>query len=73
MCLYVDRPEGEKARKMSILPVVGDARTQFASNYEETDTNDLPLVPHAYSRGRHSLTPDGAAPPSSRATPRSRD
>lgn len=45
MRLYVDRPEGEKARKMSILPVVGGARTQFASNYEETDTNDRPLVP----------------------------
>lgn len=69
MCLYIDRQEGEKARKMSILPVVGGARTQFASNYEETDTNDRPLVPpHAYSPGRrHSLTPDGAAPPSSRA------
>lgn len=61
MCLYVhiDRQEGEKARKMSILPVVGGARTQFASNYEETDTNDRPLVPRVYSRGRHSLTPDG--------------
>lgn len=46
---------------MSILPVVGGARTQFASNYEETDTNDRPLVPHVYPRGRHSLTPDGAA------------
>jgi len=29
---------------VSTLPVVGGARTQFASNYEETDTNDRPLV-----------------------------
>jgi len=44
-CLHIDRQEGEKARKMSILLVVGGARTQFASNYEETDTSNRPLVP----------------------------
>ncbi|KYQ57864.1 hypothetical protein ALC60_03167 [Trachymyrmex zeteki] len=65
-----DRQEGEKARKMSILPVVGGARTQFASNYEETDTSNRLLISSCLLPGRHSLTPDGAAPPSSRATPR---
>lgn len=65
--------EGERARKTSILPVVDGARAQFASNYEETDTTERPFrlllpIPEAAA-----LTPDGAASPSSRATPRSRD
>jgi len=41
----VHRGKGEPGKRCrSIVPVVGGTRTQFASNYEETDTNILPLI-----------------------------
>lgn len=64
MCVYIDRGRGEEeARKTSILPVVGGARTQFASNYEETDTTAATLssaLPPRSSPEAAALTPDGA-------------